>query len=1604
MTADGYIGFCGKKSKGYIASIEVYAPGSVLVQPTAKVTAVDGVNRVVTFEGVNVAYSTDGGTTWTSSTEKTVEVTVSETTTFLVKSVDGANESDVTTFTVEAGTELSLAVPTFSITKMAAGFEKTYTVVCDNKDVLLNPTAKFTYSFEPTGDATAESDVEFNGTINASAAGVYTVTASCAGYTSTTLTIDNTKEYELAKTLDFTTIKAADLSANWTKVDSWTALPGSSSQWPAYISTATQGYFYNFASETAASTDVFEGLDCEISAEGKTLKFFEGLGVMYPIYTLNSDGSDNTSTAFNSGNIAIAGGTADHIGVYTYLNNYSKNGTKTSILTGDQPFALYRFSDLMTKVEIYAPKAVAVAEPVEAIFNWSDSTVTTSGKADRVFTVEGVTLTTTLGTNTNNAPAVNRAGEIRFYANNAMTIVAPAGMKIGRVFFYAGAYENGAGAEKLTYNGAAISDVWTLDTPAETVELSAAAKCSFKKIVVVCIAEGQTLPEYVPVSIANTLETAYTVAKAKELFAAGEDLKTWVYVKGFVTEATVSTEYGNADYFIADVAGDTENDIQVYRGYGLDSVKFAAADELMAGDEVVVYGQLSSYNGVMQIAKNSKIASIVKAQRPAVPVSYGEVPIQDIVIGKGLASGKKEAIAADTTIVCNDFSVVISAKTPEAGKDNEWQNYFGSYRLNMYSGSITFKANEGKVFNKISFPSASTMKPENARFTVDSGEVTFAAANKNTATWTGEAATVVFTITGTVNLQYMNAGEKPAVSVNTIAELVETAESGENATLNLNAAQVMYVNPKAAYDEVYVNDGTGSILLNKTAITATAGKAITGKVHGTYTKGANYFYSLDGNGDTAAKTEVTEVDGAYAAPVITDLATYSSSTARKTYSNQLVTLTNVFGEWNEDDGEGTLTQGDAKVFLKDKFISLEDEIPAYIEKISGILVYNTGDGGYYFCPISTDSITEGVVVAEDVANIAALAEKENNAFVKLALNDAVVTFVGETYEGKTAFVQDATGAVRFEKIGGDTIAANKALNGHVVAQLSKVEEDGVTLLTLKGISTTSAESAITATDYTFVAEVVDSLKKIEAAPANYVNKLITLQNVDVMDNWGDITLYQGDMYGYSISATDNYNTLGYSYVYPKKAEKFSGIFAIEDSWAVIYPVSADSIVAAPIVLKEIASIAELKALTTAEDVKLTADNLMVTVSETVEGWMSTTTTAIIEDATGAVVIEGSAESKPFHAALLSAGGVYNGSLALSVDASMVMGGGGIIIQTNDSTAASELVAVEGKVAEPAVMTMLDAQKEENSYRWIKFNDVKTIEGEYAGYFQFSDGTDTLDQQDPWMNLKYDSVYNEEYEYWEVTPVVIEKYEYLTAILYSSYDGYQLYPVSWKEATEGGDDEDITGVIYSWESPEGTVVEKGGKAVIAGAPDDSQERLNYKNADYYTLCLNGKGSEMESESPSKENNATCVKITLDQPLVAGDKMNVTAYLNKNEVKEATIFFDYGMGKVQVKDDKVYGNIGLGEEPTTHSYDIPTEAAGETIIRLSRNASGTNVFIIKLEIVRGENPGTGITDINAVVNLLNGDVYSINGVKVRNAGESLNGLKGLYIINGKKVVIK
>lgn len=109
--------------------------------------------------------------------------------------------------------------------------------------------------------------------------------------------------------------------------------------------------------------------------------------------------------------------------------------------------------------------------------------------------------------------------------------------------------------------------------------------------------------------ISNTAETAYTVAKAHELIAAGEGLDTEVYVKGIVTSvSSFNSTYGSITYYLGDTEEDT-NPIQIYGGLYYNGDMFSSIEALQEGDEIVVKGLLKSYNGTDEMDKNNVVIS-----------------------------------------------------------------------------------------------------------------------------------------------------------------------------------------------------------------------------------------------------------------------------------------------------------------------------------------------------------------------------------------------------------------------------------------------------------------------------------------------------------------------------------------------------------------------------------------------------------------------------------------------------------------------------------------------------------------------------------------------------------------------------------------------------------------------------------------------------------------------------------------------------------------------------------------------------------------------------------------------------------------------------------
>lgn len=206
-----------------------------------------------------------------------------------------------------------------------------------------------------------------------------------------------------------------------------------------------------------------------------------------------------------------------------------------------------------------------------------------------------------------------------------------------------------------------------------------------------------------------------------------------------------------------------------------------------------------------------------------------------------------------------------------------------------------------------------------------------------------------------------------------------------------------------------------------------------------------------------------------------------------------------------------------------------------------------------------------------------------------------------------------------------------------------------------------------------------------------------------------------------------------------------------------------------------------------------------------------------------------------------------------------------------------------------------------------------------------------------------------------------------------------------------------GLIYSWEGGADGATEVGGKATYEnGETDETKYRVNYKNGEYYTICINGKKGNIDDAAGSA--NGGYILITLDQALQAEDNIELTGYINKNESKEASIYFQFEKGD-GVNDEYIFGDAcnidaAIGGKITPHVFKVPESAAGSKSFKMSRNKAGTNIFLTKLTINRGT---TGIKEIKNV-QLQNNAVYNLAGQKVG------NDYKGIVIVNGKKFMQK
>lgn len=345
----------------YIDNIDFATPkvAGYVAPPTGTIKAPDGTSRKFTLscltENTKIYYAESdieiGADGWKEYPGNAVTTAA---TTIYAYASDGNYNSEKISFATGAGTAITLNAPTISLSGISQNGYFYYPQVTiasnqNNLDIVPESTT-LNYSFNGAS-ITASSPYTFTGK------GTLTVTVEAEGFTSNSASYDVSNEYVKTKTIDLATITANDLSAVWTKSSDAAKLPHDN--WKANISSNDFPlYIYNYTSDDAASTDVIDGLTFGISSKdadpGVTPTLYVGAGIILPTKKLNASDLKESGTWNSNINVGINGGTAEQIATYTYPTNYGSS-TSTKTIAANENFGLYRYSDMLTKVELYSP-------------------------------------------------------------------------------------------------------------------------------------------------------------------------------------------------------------------------------------------------------------------------------------------------------------------------------------------------------------------------------------------------------------------------------------------------------------------------------------------------------------------------------------------------------------------------------------------------------------------------------------------------------------------------------------------------------------------------------------------------------------------------------------------------------------------------------------------------------------------------------------------------------------------------------------------------------------------------------------------------------------------------------------------------------------------------------------------------------------------------------------------------------------------------------------------------------------------------------------------------------------------------------------------------
>ena len=233
-------------------------------------------------------------------------------------------------------------------------------------------------------------------------------------------------------------------------------------------------------------------------------------------------------------------------------------------------------------------------------------------------------------------------------------------------------------------------------------------------------------------SIANTEESAYTIAQAYELIDNNRGLTEEVYVKGIISQIdSYNSTDGSITYWISDDGTTTSQQFQCYGGLNIDGTQFTSINDLKLGSVVVVKGLLKKYNTTYEFDENNVIISNDESNaRTLSSIEISETPTKTSYYVGDTPSADGLRVNA----VYSDKSTI------DVTDDTEWT--FKPEHIEEGTTQLTVTATYRSLTTSYTYNIATTTAPIAYTHTLDLSTKTYYSATTNTVEWNANVAKI----------------------------------------------------------------------------------------------------------------------------------------------------------------------------------------------------------------------------------------------------------------------------------------------------------------------------------------------------------------------------------------------------------------------------------------------------------------------------------------------------------------------------------------------------------------------------------------------------------------------------------------------------------------------------------------------------------------------------------------------------------------------------------------------------------------------------------------------------------------------------------------------